>query len=668
MNSKLSAIKDRVRQASSLAKLSQWRTAFSNMRRTVSSADQQQQQHQQEQHHHNNQQRDNQFWLVCASAAVGGVIATAVAGQWINNGKGRNNSSLYADVMESAMPTLMTSNLSRLRIDKSAGVYPKWYEVGVTNSRTRIKPATEPEHFEFILVGAGQAARACLETLNGQISLLGKAFARHKILMVAEERDTRINALVTSKADIAELQRLSTPPNTTVIFGPTVEKLDVHSKLVQLSDGRIFSYSKLFIGTGGVHPEGLPCTNEKARQRLIDLRTLNDLERLDELIDTSTVHNIAVVGGGTFGVETALNIYQRQMRRGRTDVTVTQIYAEPGVLYKILPEYFRAYLTARLRGMGIIQKNFTLVGKVDMMPGGVDQVLLDLDSWERSYVPCDLVVFAPTTVCANTELASEAGLEIDENNGGVMVNRELCATTDVYAGGDAISYPNVVLGRRRDQNYDHAVASGVIAAHNMMGERWPYYHLPVQTVDLQALGLRIEMVGVVDGRCETVAFWDTQPRKSDLSGIEGAGKYDRGIIYYLNNGYIVGVSLVNIEGPNAIEAARQVLYDQIDYTGVENIEAELRDLIPHRPFATTLVRHVNMRSVVRELVHGRQSSAMNAAGFGRNPFKVRRTLMVDKQFLPEDVLRVKGGIKRNVNINSQTDVTVPPSVRAPLIA
>lgn len=104
-----------------------------------------------------------------------------------------------------------------------------------------------------------------------------------------------------------------------------------------------------------------------------------------------------------------------------------------------------------------------------------------------------------------------------------MVNHELAAATDVYAGGDVISYPNVVLGRRRDQIYDHAIASGVIAAHNMMGERWPYTHLPVQRIDMQALGLQIEMVGVIDARCETVGIWDATKRRTT----SGTGEWEQ---------------------------------------------------------------------------------------------------------------------------------------------
>jgi len=120
------------------------------------------------------------------------------------------------------------------------------------------------------------------------------------------------------------------------------------------------------------------------------------------------IKNIAVVGGGIFGVEAALEINRRNRDK---NVTITQIYAEPGVLYKILPEYFRAYVTSRLRDMGIAQKNFSLVSKVDVYPNSeTDEVYVEIDSWERSFLRSDLVVYAPTTVSANTELVQDSGL------------------------------------------------------------------------------------------------------------------------------------------------------------------------------------------------------------------------------------------------------------------
>lgn len=77
-------------------------------------------------------------------------------------------------------------------------------------------------------------------------------------------------------------------------------------------------------------------------------------------------------------------------------------------------------------------------------------------------------VFAPTHIDANTDLAESAGLEIDKENSGVIVNSELQAFSDIYVGGDAASYPSRYLGRRRDQTYDHAVKTGEVWARGVL--------------------------------------------------------------------------------------------------------------------------------------------------------------------------------------------------------
>lgn len=53
-------------------------------------------------------------------------------------------------------------------------------------------------------------------------------------------------------------------------------------------------------------------------------------------------------------------------------------------------------------------------------------------------------MFAPTHLEGNVELAEKAGLEIDKHCGGVLVNNELMAQTDIYVAGDTASYPDKV--------------------------------------------------------------------------------------------------------------------------------------------------------------------------------------------------------------------------------
>lgn len=77
---------------------------------------------------------------------------------------------------------------------------------------------------------------------------------------------------------------------------------------------------------------------------------------------------------------------------------------------------------------------------------------------------------------ANVDLARASGLEIDPLHGGVRVDAELRARTDVWVAGDCSSFYDIKLGRRRVEHHDHAVVSGRLAGENMTGAGKPYWH------------------------------------------------------------------------------------------------------------------------------------------------------------------------------------------------
>lgn len=70
---------------------------------------------------------------------------------------------------------------------------------------------------------------------------------------------------------------------------------------------------------------------------------------------------------------------------------------------------------------------------------------------------------------ANTELADSSDLEVDPVTGGYLVNAELEARSNLWVAGDAASFYDVRLGRRRIEHHDHAVISGRLAGENMTG-------------------------------------------------------------------------------------------------------------------------------------------------------------------------------------------------------
>ena len=61
--------------------------------------------------------------------------------------------------------------------------------------------------------------------------------------------------------------------------------------------------------------------------------------------------------------------------------------------------------------------------------------------------------------------------------GGVVVNAELEARSDVWVAGDVANFYDPTLGRRREEHHDHAAVSGRLAGENMTGARKPYVHV-----------------------------------------------------------------------------------------------------------------------------------------------------------------------------------------------
>jgi len=169
-----------------------------------------------------------------------------------------------------------------------------------------------------------------------------------------------------------------------------------------------------------------------------------------------------------------------------------------------------------------------------------------MQGFEKTALDCCHVVFAPTHLEGNVELAKRSGLEIDTTCGGVMVNSEMAARTDVYVAGDTASYPDRVLGRRRMQSFDHSFYSGLLAGSNMaLSARKPYQHLPVITSAGGPLDLDIVVLGDIDSNMEMYSIAQMEGH-SEAVAQQHWEKWEKGIVYYLRDRRVVGAMLINV--------------------------------------------------------------------------------------------------------------------------
>jgi apoptosis-inducing factor 1 len=246
-----------------------------------------------------------------------------------------------------------------------------------------------------------------------------------------------------------------------VIRGYSVTKLNVKEQKVVLDDGTELTYDKCLIATGSV-PKTVDVFDRapaKVRERIHSYKTIKDFESVKKHVENAKT--IAVVGNGFLGSELACAL-AHYGQNGR--LKVYQLFAENGNMAKVLPDYLSRWTTERIREVGVDILPNSQITEVESYEG--NQVRLKLNNGTTIVV--DHVIQAVGSR-PNVNLAKEAALEVDSVLGGLVVNAELEARSNLFAAGDVACFYDPKLGRRRVEHHDHAVVSGRLAGENMVG-------------------------------------------------------------------------------------------------------------------------------------------------------------------------------------------------------
>ncbi|KAJ0172437.1 hypothetical protein K1T71_011587 [Dendrolimus kikuchii] len=231
---------------------------------------------------------------------------------------------------------------------------------------------------------------------------------------------------------------------------------------------------------------------------------------------------------------------------------VVQVFREEAPMAAVLPPYLAAEAARRLAEAGVL-----------LRPG----LALQLASGER--LEADLAVECVGGE-VDSELARSSGLETHPELGGLVVNAELQARSDVFAAGDAACFYDVALGRRRVEHHDHAVVSGRLAGENMAALHPPkrYTHQSMFWSDLGPL-LGYEAIGLVDSRLPTVGVFSSEAvavaaaagaevgAQGEAGEAAARHRYERGVVFFVRERRVVGVLLWNLF--NRMHVARAVL-------------------------------------------------------------------------------------------------------------
>jgi NADPH-dependent 2,4-dienoyl-CoA reductase/sulfur reductase-like enzyme len=281
------------------------------------------------------------------------------------------------------------------------------------------------------------------------------------------------------------------------------------------------------------------------------LRDASDYLRLRRVM-TQAKH-VAVIGGGVPAAELAVGL-----RRAYPDVRVSMLFKEDLVLDALVPSDVAQKVTAEVLRHGVEVHPATRVEVLDRSRPEKPVAIFTSDELQAP-IEADHVVLAVGEKPA-TRFAEMAQLELDKSTGGIVVNQELAARSDIYAAGDVACYYDPKLSlRTRTSSYDHAAMSGRAAGRNMTGLREVYEHTPMFWSQIG--DLRFESVGRIDSKLQTVGVWDEAGRDLPTDSHKA-----RGVVYYIDSNRIVGVLLCNVDGQvenaRAIVQRRKLYYDK----------------------------------------------------------------------------------------------------------
>lgn len=408
---------------------------------------------------------------------------------------------------------------------------------------------SDPQTFDHVVVGAGVAAAAAVQAIRSStpgasIAVLGAepdppVYRPDLSKKLWLDGDAELAGSTLLGAEVTE------DPHVDLRTGAQVTAIDLAGRTVTLADGGVIGYGDLLLATGA-EPR---TTDLPPGPRVLAYRTAADYRALAEVATPGS--HVAVVGGGSIGGEMASALAQREVR-------VTLVLDGDHVQSAMFPDDLAQHVTEGFTAHGVEIVHGLLLGG----EATADDVTLRLESTDWGGGITELTADAVVVgigVSPRTGLAEAAGLTVDD---GIVVDAHL-RTSDphVYAAGDVASYPDALLGRRRVEHVDHAEKTGATAGRVMAGEDATYDVTPIFWSDLFDDGY--EAIGEVRSELTTVEDWADDDH--------GAG-----VVYYLDDGRVVGVLLWNVW--DSTPAARALIAETAE-TPVTDPES-LRGQIP----------------------------------------------------------------------------------------
>jgi 3-phenylpropionate/trans-cinnamate dioxygenase ferredoxin reductase component len=391
-----------------------------------------------------------------------------------------------------------------------------------------------PQQVEYLLIG-GFASGYCAAELrkhgaDGDILLVGREpeppyerppLSKEYLRGEAKREDAYVNPVSWYEENGVELRT-----------GTNVMSLDVEARTAKLQGGEEVAFEKALLATGAnvniLRVEGA------GQEGIHYLRAFGNSDGIREAAEGA--ERVVLIGGSYIGCEVAASLTAKGTKCAivmMEDVALSRTFGEEAGrwFHELLEskgvEIHGGETLEAFEGDGDVKGVVTESGKV---------------------VEGDVVVVG-AGVKPDVMLAQKAGLEIDEDNGGVRCDATLQSSVEgIYAAGDVCSYDSRVHGRRlRVEHWDVAMQQGQHAARSMMGEAKPYEVVPYFFSDL-ADWAGLEYVG-------PATDWDEVIWRGDRDSGEFA-------VFYVKDGKVAGA--LTVERSEELAHARTLLAEGVD--------------------------------------------------------------------------------------------------------
>ncbi len=312
--------------------------------------------------------------------------------------------------------------------------------------------------FDIIIIGAGPAGIITGVTAK-------KQHPKKSMLMFKEEEKGLVPCgipYVFHKLDNVDKNMMGPKPFIDLggeVLTERINNVNIKDKTVTTEKGNNFAYEKLVFATGSevVVPDFISG---------YDLENVFYIKKSYEYIknvhqELQSKKNIVIIGGGFIGAEVA---EQLALNPGKN---VTLIEGEEFCFSKAFSKELSQIATEALEGTDVNIKTSVIVDKINGNNGAVSSVLLS--SGEE--IKCDAVIMA-IGYKPNTNLAKEAGLEINNMGAIIVDNYERTKIKDICAVGDCSQTIGFLTGRM-----DHvmlastATAEARVLGNNLFGIR-----------------------------------------------------------------------------------------------------------------------------------------------------------------------------------------------------